>query len=52
MVPKDSKKQTKIPTASAVKNIKDIVVQEKLGGGQFSEVYKGIWMVKSFLSEN
>jgi hypothetical protein len=27
------------------KELKNIEVQERLGGGQFSDVYKGLWMV-------
>jgi hypothetical protein len=28
-----------------VKKVKDVEVLERLGGGQFSDVYRGVWMV-------
>jgi hypothetical protein len=27
------------------KELKDVKINERLGGGQFSDVYKGIWQV-------
>ena len=28
-----------------IKTVKNVEIKEKVGGGQFSDVYKGLWLV-------